>query len=67
MADQINVHVVGDEGRRYEVTFFNPATRKRQVLCWADTREAAQRLVDGINKHPAWEQPSVEDRNPSSA
>lgn len=60
-------HAVGDRGQRYEVTFFNPATRKRQVLGWASTLEGAEGMVAGIYKHPAWEQPRVEDRETPTA
>jgi len=44
------------------VTFFNPATMKRQVLGWSETREGAESMAAGINAHPAWEQPQIEDR-----
>ena len=56
-------HAVGDRGQRYEVTFFNTATLKRQVLGWSETREGANRMADGINAHPAWEQPQIVDRH----
>lgn len=59
-------HAVGDRGQRYEVTFFNPATDKRQVLGWSETREGADSLVAGIDKHPTWRSPIVQDRKPDS-
>lgn len=55
-------HAVGDRGQRYEVTFFNPATMKRQVLGWSETREGADSLVAGIDEHPTWCSPIVQDR-----
>jgi hypothetical protein len=45
-------HAVGDRGQRYEVTFFNPATFKRHVLGWSETREGADSMVAGVNAHP---------------
>lgn len=57
-------HAVGDRGQRFEVTFFNPATFKRQVLGWSESIEGAESMVAGIHKHPAWEQPQIEDRRP---
>lgn len=56
-------HAVGYRGQRYEVTFFNPATSQRHVLGWSSTLEGAESMVDGINKHPAWEQPQIVDRH----
>lgn len=56
-------HAVGDRGQRYEVTFFNPATLKRHVLGWSETREGADSMVAGINVHPVWEQPHITDRH----
>lgn len=55
-------HEVGDRGQRYEVTFFNPATGKRQPLGWSDTQEGVNALVGAIDSHPSWEQPQVQDR-----
>lgn len=57
-------HAVGDRGQRYEVTFFNPAAFKRQVLGWSETLEGAESMVAGVNAHPAWEQAQIEDRRP---
>jgi len=59
-------HAVGDRGQRYEVTFFNPATFSRQVLGWCDTIEGAESMAAGVNMHPAWEQPQIEDRAPAT-
>jgi hypothetical protein len=55
-------HAVGDRGQRYEVSFFNPATWKRQVFGWSDTVDGANRMVAAVNDHPVWEQPQVLDR-----
>lgn len=55
-------HAVGDRGQRYEVSFFNPATNERQVLGWTDDLDAARRMADGVDQHPAWEFPWVTDR-----
>lgn len=55
-------HAVGDRGQRYEVTFFNPATFKRHVLGWSETREGADSMVAGVDAHPVWEQPRITDR-----
>ena len=59
-------HAVGYRGQRYEVTFFNPATFSRQVLGWCDTIEGAESMAAGVNMHPAWEQPQIEDRAPAT-
>lgn len=55
-------HAIGDRGQRYEVTFFNPAISQRQVLGWSKTMEGAASMVAGIDAHPSWEQPQIEDR-----
>lgn len=55
---------VGDRGQRYQVTFFNPATFRRQVLGWCETIEGADSLAAGIKSHPVWELPEIEDRKP---
>jgi len=55
-------HAVGDRGQRYEVTFFNSATFKRQVLGWCETREDAERIVATMSDHPVWEQFQIVDR-----
>lgn len=57
-------HAVGDRGQRFEVTFFNPSTMRRQVLGWCERREAAENMAAGVRKHPAWEDPQIEDRRP---
>jgi hypothetical protein len=56
-------HAVGDRGQRFEVTFFNPATFKRQVLGWCETREDADKIVATMRDHPVWEQFQIEDRS----
>lgn len=57
-------HAVGDRGQRYEVTFFNPSTMRRQVLGWCETRDGAESMAAGVRAHPAWEEPQIEDRQP---
>jgi hypothetical protein len=56
-------HAVGDRGQRFEVTFFNPATFKRQVLGWCETREDADKIVATMRDHPVWEQFQIVDRH----
>lgn len=58
------LHAVGDRGQRYEVTFFNPGAGKRLVLGWSESIEGAESMVAGIRKHPSWEHPQIEDRQP---
>ncbi len=53
----------GDHGQRYAVTYINPATDKRCPFGWADDREVVDKMVDSIEKHPAWHSPEVEDRD----
>lgn len=60
-------HAVGDIGQRYEVTFFNPATFKRQVFGWSEELEGAKDMVASIKLHPAWEQPQITDRKVPAA
>lgn len=55
-------HAVGDRGQRYEVSFFNPTANERQVLGWTNDAEAARKMADGVDAHPAWEIPWVTDR-----
>lgn len=55
-------HAVGDRGQRYEVTFFNPATKRRQVLGWSATHDGAASMAAAVDAHPSWEQPQIEDR-----
>lgn len=55
-------HAVGDRGQRYEVSFFNPSTNKREVFGWAESSIGATAMVQSINLHPTWTQPEVKDR-----
>lgn len=57
---------VGDQGQRYEVSFYDPHTCMRQVLGWTDHLEGVQALTACINLHPRWEQPEVKDRQNAS-
>ena len=56
-------HAVGDKGQRYEVTYFDPQANCRKVLGWSDTAEGAQRMADGVEKHPSWQYPWITDRS----
>lgn len=56
-------HEVGDRGQRYEVSFYNPETGKREKLGWAKTKEGADSMVAGINAHPSWRDPLIKDRH----
>ena len=55
-------HSVGDKGQRYEVTYFNPRTNRREVLGWTNDAEQARKMGDAIDAHPSWELPQVRDR-----
>lgn len=56
----------GDQGQRYEVSFYDPRTSMRQVLGWTAEQEGVNALVACINLHPVWEQPQVLDRQNAS-
>lgn len=55
-------HAVGDRGQRFEITFFDPEARCRKVLGWCETKEGAQRMAAGVEKHPSWQLPEIRDR-----
>lgn len=55
-------HAVGDRGQRYEVSFFNPSTNKREVFGWAESRTGVAAMVRSIDLHPTWSHPEVKDR-----
>ena len=56
-------HAVGDRGQRYEVSFFNPNSNKREVLGWTNDVEVARKMADSVDAHPSWKFPWVTDRN----
>ena len=56
-------HAVGDKGQRFEISFFNPKSNKREVLGWTDDLESARRMTDSIEAHPSWEYPWLTDRH----
>lgn len=60
-------HAVGDLGQRYEISFFNPTSKKREILGWTDDAGVARNMADSIDSHPSWEFPWVTDRNALSA
>lgn len=55
-------HAVGDKGQRWEVSFFNPATNKREVLGWTNDHASALAMAESVEQHPSWEFPWVTDR-----
>lgn len=55
-------HAVGDRGQRWEVSFYNPATNKREVYGWTDDDATALSMSDCIEKHPSWQFGWITDR-----
>lgn len=55
-------HAVGDQGQRWEVSFFDPATNARRVLCWTNDLEHAKRIASAVEAHPSWDFVHITDR-----
>lgn len=52
----------GDRGQRYMVTFYDPDTKTRRTLGWANTVESAEAMVRCVKAHPSWRDPVIDDR-----
>lgn len=55
-------HKVGDNGQRYEVSYFCSADNKRKVFGWAEVLDGAEVFFKSINLHPTMSCPKVRDR-----
>ena len=55
-------HAVGDQGQRWEVSFYNPTTNKREVYGWTNDHVSALAMAEAVEAHPSWEYPWVTDR-----
>lgn len=55
-------HNVGDQGQRYEVSYFDLDTRQRKVFGWSNNLIGARVMCRSIRMHPAWEAPEIKDR-----
>lgn len=53
---------MGDQGQRFEVSFFDPDEWVRKVFGWSDTAKGARSLLGSIDRHPSWEFPLTRDR-----
>lgn len=59
-------HAVGDEGQRFEVTYYDPADDTRKIYGWTDNNDAACQMGNAIDRHPSWCWPHVTDRHVSA-
>jgi hypothetical protein len=57
---------VGDNGQRYEITYFDPDEEARKVFGWSETIEGARNFAEAINLHPSMTLPIIRDRRAAS-
>jgi hypothetical protein len=55
-------HAVGDNGQRYEVSYFDPSANVRKIFGWSDEIASAQVMAGNVEKHPSWSYPQIRDR-----
>lgn len=53
---------VGDQGQRYQVTFFDPSTGTRKTLGWCEDPYVAKQMRKMVVNHPHWLYPEILDR-----
>lgn len=53
---------VGDKGQRFEITYFDPASKTRKVFGWAEDLDGVEIFKKSINAHPSMQSPQVNDR-----
>lgn len=57
-------HKVGDDGQRFEVSYFDPNDNIRKPCGWTNDAEVAGVMASSISGHPSWQSPYVTDRRP---
>lgn len=53
---------VGDQGQRYEISYYDPSKKRRCVMGWAKTMGGVKDFMNCIKLHPTMTEPEFKDR-----
>jgi len=52
----------GDQGQRYEISYWDIEKEKRLIYGWCEIKQIANAIIISINKNPSWRNGEIRDR-----